>query len=267
LQALATLSTISDRDANEVCECLAPTARPPPPEAEKLLPVVHTTWGFMLQGLAPNAVPGRCEVAASLLADVMEIAGSFAAARFERDAAPLLLRLIAGSGVISSKNGEASGGSGCRYLEEEEASGSRARRQNAALLCVKQCCQNVQGRKALERVVERMALGALQCLSDTADVANSSLQCVLALARVDADAVWLAVVQVVQTLQPELLKAYANGQELAGLEKQDAFPQKRPGVQVAAQCMRLLREVDAVDVAWHVDVRRARAERHMDGKV
>jgi hypothetical protein len=30
--------------------------------------------------------------------------------------------------------------------------------------------------------------------------------------------------------------------------------------------MRLLREIDGMDVGWHADVRRARAARHMDAE-
>jgi hypothetical protein len=73
LQALAGLATVRERDANEVREYLAPKARLTLPEAEKLLPAVHTTWGVMLRGLAADAVPGHVEAGAALLADVLQI--------------------------------------------------------------------------------------------------------------------------------------------------------------------------------------------------
>jgi hypothetical protein len=218
----------------------------------------------MLHGLAADAAPGRVEAAAALLADVMEIAGKFAAARFERDAAPLLLRLM-GSGGVSSKPGVGGVNVRCRYLEEE-ASGSRARRQSAALLCIERCCKSAQGREAVVRLVERLAVSAVECMGDQGGFPEGSVRCVRALAAVDPDAVWLVVVRVVHVLQPELLPKVAEGPELGGLVGRGGGVQKRGDVQVAARCMRLLREIDGMDVGWHADVRRARAARHMDAE-
>ena len=270
LRALAALTAVSDRDANEICEHLAQDARPPPPEAEKLLPVVHTTWGFMLQGLAPHGVAGRIEAAAALLADVMELAGTFVARRFEKEALPAMERLMRGTAALRSRSGGGGGGGGDeaaahRLVEEGTAAGTRARRQLAALQCVAVGCESGEGRGALVASVERVATGALQCLRDPADarVAEGALRCLRALGRVDPDAVWLACVEVLHSQRPELLESWAGPHKLCGLDAQARSRGAGTAQGWGLQCLRVLEEVADAEVPWHAVVRNARAARQL----
>lgn len=263
MQALASLTAVSDRDANQICEHLAHDSRPPPPEAEKLLPVVHTTWGFLLQGLAPHGVAGRVEAAAALLADVLELAGTFVARRFEKEALAVLESLLRGSAALRSRSG---GGEGAdRLVEEDTAAGTRARRQLAALRCVTRSCESCEGQGALVANVERVATGVLQCLRDPADarVAEGAVRCLRALGGVDPDAVWLACMEALHSGAPDLLATWAGQHKLCGLDtgvrSRDAGGVRGWG----AQCMRVLQEAAETEVPWHAAVRSARAARQL----
>ena len=267
LSALALLTQISDRDNNEIVENLVSDSRPPPPEAEKLLPVVHTTWGFLLQGLALPNPAARTEEAARLLAHVAMLAGGFVARRFTKEALPLLLRLLDGSEGVArpasashSGSGDSSGCGGYMYMDEGAASGTRDRRQRAALGCIQACCNTAEGSLAIVSEVGGLAAAVLGCLAaaGSAAVAEAALACMRQLAAVDADAVWLLLVRVLHTQGADVPR-------VSGLDRLDVCHGVAGGLwrgDKAAwlrQCGKVLRDVEAAEVAWHTAARAGRA--------
>jgi hypothetical protein len=265
LSALAVLTVVSDGDSHDVIENLVPDTRPPPPEAEKLLPVVHTTWGFLLSGLTLPAPAALTEEAARLLAHVAAVAGGFIARRFERDALPLLLRLLGGGDKLSRFGG--ADRIGYRWLEDGPACGSRHRCQLAMLDCLSACCVMGEGRRVISGVVGRIATAVLSCFAaaGSAEVAEAALRCLRRLAAIDTDEVWLLVLRVLHGQQAEALRELTKGCPLVGLEGLDVCKGQEGGVwrgnpgAWVAQCAQLLREIDGMHVVWHDEVLSARA--------
>jgi hypothetical protein len=265
LWALAVLTEVSDRDARDVFDHLVPDSRPPPPEAEKLLPVVHTTWGFMTQGLALPAPAARSEAAARLLAHVAELAGGFIAPRFAKDALPPLLRLMRGGGAVARTAGAGVEG-GRLVIEEAAAAGTRERQQRAAMACIADCCVSAEARHVVSGVVERAAVGALEGLAaaGSAAVAEAALRCLRALAGVDADTLWLLLLRVLHSQRADTLRDWTKGEVVPGLVGLEVC---RGGLGAAwrgengawvRQCAKLVIEVEGMQVAWHAEIEAAR---------
>ena len=263
LAALAVLTTVSETDSNEVTEHLPPDTAPPPVEAEKLLPVVHTTWGFLLPNLLPSAAAARTEQAAALLAHVATLAGGFIASRFERDAVPLLLRLLHQDRATSWSGDVGSGG--YKLLDDGPATGTRNRRHLAALACITSCCVSVQGRLAVADVVSALAEGSLASLAaaGSAQVAEGALRALRCLSAVDADSVWLLVRRVMHC-EDQACRHGASSTHAPQLQALDVR-QGRLGaawhgraIAWKSQCAKLLRDIEAVQPAWHAVVREGR---------
>ena len=264
LSALATLTVVSKRDNNEIMEHLTHDARPPPPEAETLLPTVHTTWGFMPRSLELPAPAARTEAAARLLAHVAVVAGSFVASRFARDALPLLLRALRGAETVSLRNSAAAP----QRVEGASAPGTRERQSRAVLQCIVGCCEDAEGRHVFQDHVAKVADAVLRflCAAESAAVAQHATRCVLALAQVDADAVWLVVAQLLQ--RPGCANAPSGADSCAGACGGNGdLPRVGTGWQgkiaeLCRCCEQLFESVCGCEVAWHCKVREAGVVHH-----
>ena len=266
LSALATLTEVSNSDERNVVEHLVPDGTPAPPESEKLLPIVHTTWGFMLQGFAPTAPAASAEHAASLLAHVAELAGSFVAQRFRREALSPLLRLLSGSAGLARTQLGAEGGR--RVIDEVPALGTVERRQIAVLNCLRDCCADTEARHVVQESVERIASAVLQCLAGagSAAVAEAALRCLRTLAAVDSDTVWLLLARIVHSEDASALPQLLDDAMVESLDSIDMCCGRLGAVwhnersAVVRQLTKLFHEVERVAVAWHGQVESRRAQ-------
>eukprot|EP00892_Ulva_mutabilis_P007175 jgi/Ulvmu1/482/UM001_0490.1 len=220
LVAMSHLTDADDSDGRELVEGLGlKHLAPLPGEPERLLPQVHATWGFMLPGLRSRSEAPRVEAALRLLVRVAQLAGSFISRRFKTDALPALRPLLRGAAAVGVR---ARPGGGA--VVEHAAVGKVARCQGAALRAVVAMCEDGGSAAVVEGAVE-VAEDAVEamCCALGAGQAGDAVAAVRALARVDADAVWLRV-----------HRAAAQG-----------------GAQVRGVCKKLLGDVEGMEVRWH----------------
>ena len=237
LTALACAAAVADA-ADSGDRCVAPRRdpAPPPPPAPTLLPAVHRAWSPAVAALAdprgPVAAAGARSVA--LLARVGGAA--FLARRFADDAWPRLALLLA--------RGSAAEGA------PDVAPGAARTARLAALGCV------AAAGDAVAPVAHAAAAAALPLLADgePADVREAAAGAMLAVATVDADAVWCA-------LAPVAAGSAITGGEPppAGLPPAaDVLPRHTGALPAgcSARAASLLTRVEAVPVRWHASVER-----------
>ena len=220
LTAMSHLTEADDCDGRELVEGLElKHLAPLPGEPERLLPLVHVTWAFLLPGLRSRSEAPRVEAALQLLVLTARLAGAFILRRFKTDALPALRLLLRGAAAVGVRPRPGGGA-----VVEHAALGTVARCQGAALRAVAAMCRDANGAAVIEGAMEVAddAVAAM-CVALAAGRAGDPVEAVRALARVDVDAVWLRV-----------LKA-----------------SKQAGPQVGRACERLLVEVEGLEVRWH----------------
>lgn len=217
LVALSYLTDADDFDGRELVEGLElKNLAPLPGEPERLLPQVHATWGFMVPGLRTRAEAARLEAALQLLVRVAQLAGDFILRRYKADALPALRPLLRGAAAVGVRAAQGGGA-----ITEGAAAGTVVRGQDAALRAVAAMCEDPRSAAVVAGGMEVAgdAVGALCAAGAPASAAAA----VRALARVDADAVWLRV---------------HRAAEQAGPRARGAFE-------------RLLADIEALPVPWH----------------
>jgi hypothetical protein len=161
-----------------------------PGEIERILPQVHTTWGFIVPGLKAHAQPARLEAALALIAHVAECSGNFISKRMQTDVLPQLKRIISGSSSISTRARARSGGS--IRVVDNVAPGTVARCQVVAFNTLERMCQHSNGREALKNIISELAADSAEILcrgSSGSAVREKCAAALQALASVDGEAV------------------------------------------------------------------------------
>lgn len=170
---------------------------------------VASTWPLLMAALRDRRLP-VAERACAVLAVVVKLAGGqFLARRVHTEAWPLLAKLLTTGSAASTLQTKSllvqerlngAGGTPLAALEDEHMAPAAVQRaQLAALACLAVMCSDAEAAKAVKSLAWPIASAALPFLGRSASAALHEAACslLLALAGVDADAVWLLLHDVV----------------------------------------------------------------------
>jgi hypothetical protein len=259
LRALAPLTATHDRDGSAITEALAVEPAPLPADPERLLPVVHVVWGFLVPGLtsAAESAP-RVEAAAALLSELAIVSGSFITRRMRERVLPGLRRILSGGGVRRAAGDGAA-------LEAGTAPATVARCRLAVLGMLARAGADAQGSQALKGSVDELAMLVLPFLGGVLaglELGRAAHAAMHALARIDPDAVWLVLFSAVHTATGPALKGWqapAPPQPPSDLKDWRASVLRyltpvdvpAPSLRWGSASTTLLHEVEAMVPAWH----------------
>lgn len=270
LEALSSTSRVNDID-KQLWEEHVPrhqvSSSPPPPQPDMVLPSVHIVWRPLLEALKIGQLP-VVENALSALARVTEAAGSdFLGRRFNTDVWPIFQRALGHDDRPSRKPLD---------LLLEEAPNAVLRLKVSVLNTIKILAGTSNSSKLFRGFVRPLVNAVVPYIGKSCAGAlrKSATEVMLALAKVDADAVWFVLADIcanssyidalpgkpeamdlpnLEKLLPPLLDSHRSCTGVHTTSKQ--YDSYRLSKSVAVDCSdaahSILERIGGEEVAWH----------------